>query len=128
MMTPDISLIIEIMLFAEGFNTAKKLSGKFTKLYKLASEQLSKQDHYDFGLRSLRGVLVCAGALKRADASVSEELILLRALRESLSALVIPAYLLLLMVTLFGTLIFAFEFDPSDTDNGSIVPTAEDAG
>ena len=45
-------------------------------------QQLSKQDHYDFGLRSMRGVLVCAGSLKRADASIPEELILLRALRD----------------------------------------------
>jgi dynein heavy chain len=41
MMIPDYGLIAEIMLFAEGFTTAKVLSGKMTKLYKLASEQLS---------------------------------------------------------------------------------------
>jgi dynein heavy chain len=29
------------MLYAEGFSEAKELSGKMTKLYKLASEQLS---------------------------------------------------------------------------------------
>ncbi len=42
MMIPDYGLIAEIMLFAEGFTTAKVLSGKMTKLYKLASEQLSQ--------------------------------------------------------------------------------------
>ena len=41
MMVPDYTLIAEIMLFAEGFSDAKILSGKMTKLYKLASEQLS---------------------------------------------------------------------------------------
>jgi len=50
MMTPDISLIIEIMLFAEGFQTSKVLSKKMTTLYHLMVQQLSKQDHYDFGL------------------------------------------------------------------------------
>lgn len=41
MMIPDYALIAEIMLFAEGFETAFVLSRKMTKLYKLASEQLS---------------------------------------------------------------------------------------
>ena len=64
MMTPDISLIIEIMLFAEGFQTSKALSKKMTTLYHLMVQQLSKQDHYDFGLRSVKSVLNSAGALK----------------------------------------------------------------
>ena len=38
MMVPDYTLIAEIMLFAEGFSEAKRLSGKMTKLYKLSSE------------------------------------------------------------------------------------------
>jgi len=82
MMVPDLALIAEVMLAAEGFRDAKPLAKKTTTLYALMIQQLSKQDHYDFGLRSLRGVLMCAGALKRADASISEELILLRALRD----------------------------------------------
>ncbi len=43
MMVPDYSLIAEIILFAEGFDDAKNLSRKMTKLYKLSSEQLSQQ-------------------------------------------------------------------------------------
>lgn len=38
MMIPDYGLIAEIMLFAEGFGSAKMLSKKMVKLYKLASE------------------------------------------------------------------------------------------
>lgn len=41
MMIPNYALIAEIMLFAEGFTQAKPLSKKMTKLYTLASEQLS---------------------------------------------------------------------------------------
>ena len=42
MMIPDYALIAEIMLFSEGFSIGKQLSKKMTKLYNLASEQLSQ--------------------------------------------------------------------------------------
>ena len=64
MIVPDLEQICEIMLFSEGFNSAKKLAKKMTMLYRLAKEQLSKRSHYDFGLRALKSVLVMAGALE----------------------------------------------------------------
>lgn len=82
MVVPDSNIICEIMLMSEGFNQARILAKKMTVLYKLASEQLSKQYHYDFGLRALKSVLVMAGALKREAADIAEELVLMRALRD----------------------------------------------
>jgi len=51
MMVPDFTLIAEIMMFSEGFNAAKVLAKKMTAIMELSQQQLSKQDHYDYGLR-----------------------------------------------------------------------------
>ncbi|XP_050426983.1 dynein axonemal heavy chain 10-like [Adelges cooleyi] len=79
---PDLELICLIMLFSEGFLQAKVLAKKMTVLYKLAREQLSKQSHYDFGLRALKSVLVMAGELKRSAPDIDEDVVLMRALRD----------------------------------------------
>ena len=70
------------MLMSEGFTMAKVLAKKMTTLYKLSFEQLSKQYHYDFGLRALKSVLVMAGSLKREYSDLGEDLVLMRALRD----------------------------------------------
>ena len=81
MCVPDLRLISEIMLIAEGFLEASSLSRKFITLYKLCKELLSKQDHYDWGLRAIKSVLVVAGMLKRGDRERPEDQVLMRALR-----------------------------------------------
>ncbi|KAM3614782.1 uncharacterized protein V6R79_018954 [Siganus canaliculatus] len=82
MVVPDTELICEIMLVAEGFRAAKLLARKFISLYNLCKEQLSQQDHYDWGLRAVKSVLVVAGALRRRDKSRPEDQVLMRALRD----------------------------------------------
>jgi dynein heavy chain len=82
MVVPNLELICEIMLMAEGFVEASGLARKFNTLYKLNRELLSKQDHYDWGLRAIKSVLVVAGGLKRAEPTIPEEHVLMRALRD----------------------------------------------
>ncbi|EFC49517.1 axonemal dynein heavy chain beta [Naegleria gruberi] len=79
---PDLELICENMLMAEGFKEAKVLAKKFITLYSLNKDLLSKQDHYDWGLRAIKSVLVVAGSLKRAEPSMPETHVLMRALRD----------------------------------------------
>ena len=82
MIRPDLVLICENMLMSEGFQNARPLSVKFVTLYQLASELLSPQPHYDWGLRAVKSVLRVAGMLKRGDPDIDEEGILMRALRD----------------------------------------------
>ncbi|XP_056647538.1 dynein axonemal heavy chain 10 [Diorhabda sublineata] len=79
---PDLEMICMISLFSDGFLESKILAKKMTVLYKLAREQLSKQFHYDWGLRALNSVLRMAGVLKRASPDIKEALVLMRALRD----------------------------------------------
>jgi dynein heavy chain len=79
---PDLELICENILMAEGFVTAKTLARKFVTLYKLCRDLLSKQDHYDWGLRAIKSVLVVAGSFKRGEPDLPEGDLLFRALRD----------------------------------------------
>ena len=79
---PDLELICENMLMAEGFEEAKILAHKFVTLYMLCRDLLSKQLHYDWGLRAIKSVLVVAGGFKRSEPHMPEQAILMRALRD----------------------------------------------
>lgn len=67
MTAPDRQLIAQVMLYSQGFRMAEPLSNKIVPLFILCDEQLSRQSHYDFGLRALKSVLVSAGNIKRAQ-------------------------------------------------------------
>jgi len=63
MTKPDNELISEVILYSEGFTNAKILGRKIISIFQLCKELLSNQQHYDWGLRSIKAVLQLAGQL-----------------------------------------------------------------
>jgi dynein cytoplasmic 1 heavy chain len=73
MTKPDKELITQVMLYSQGFQSAKELASKIVPFFELCLQKLSDQTHYDFGLRALKSVLVTSGNLKRSRYQASDE-------------------------------------------------------
>ena len=68
MTVPDNVVITQVLLYAEGFRFSNVLSTKLAAVFTLAKEFLSEQQHYDWGLRSLKSVIqACGTQLRQAN-------------------------------------------------------------
>lgn len=81
-MVPNYRLIAEIFFYSFGFTDSTNLAGKMTGTFTLCSEQLSKQDHYDYGMRAVRSTINAAGLLKRENPDQDEAQIVLKAVMD----------------------------------------------
>ena len=76
MARPDNELIAEVMLFSEGFKSAKRLAKKIVNIFTLCNQLLSKQQHYDWGLRALKVILCTSGDLMELTRSQGDKAVL----------------------------------------------------
>ncbi|ABN68600.2 Dynein heavy chain, cytosolic (DYHC) [Scheffersomyces stipitis CBS 6054] len=86
MEVPDKEIIVDVILTSQTFHHSKELASIIVPFFEEIERTVSKQSHYDFGLRTLKNMLVKCGMLKRrlgdSDDKLEETIIVLQSIRE----------------------------------------------
>lgn len=69
LVVPDSEVITEVLLATQGFKDASSLASILVNILDNMNSSCSAQKHYDFGLRSLKSIIVHAGKMKRSQNS-----------------------------------------------------------
>ncbi|XP_075742036.1 dynein cytoplasmic heavy chain beethoven [Rhipicephalus microplus] len=72
MAVPDSADIARALLLAGGFEGSQSLAARLVTAFQLARELLVPQQHYDWGLRALKSVLLACGRMRLAAAPPSD--------------------------------------------------------
>lgn len=72
--------IAEVILYSQGFKEAKEISKNVISLFNNLEKQLSRQTHYDFGLRAIKSTLNYCGKVKRNNLSEDETFVIYQGL------------------------------------------------
>lgn len=75
---PDLQIIVEVILTSKLFKYANRLALQIVPFFLELSSRCSKQKHYDFGLRALKGILrMCRLQAKEQSATFEDEVLLI---------------------------------------------------
>ncbi|OAF63774.1 hypothetical protein A3Q56_08520, partial [Intoshia linei] len=78
MSKPDIDVIGQVILYSDGFKFAERITKKLETLFNLSRTLLSKQQHYDWGLRCLSSVIVSSGKMliqfEKSEITIEDEI------------------------------------------------------
>ncbi|KAG7660522.1 DYN1 [[Candida] subhashii] len=72
MTRPDSEKIVEVILTSQAFEHSRELAKIIVPFFSKLDESVSKQAHYDFGLRALKSMLLRCGVTKRRVEKESE--------------------------------------------------------
>ena len=70
---PDPKIIIDVFLSSKGFVNSLSLAKKLTSMFHICQKMLSKQPHYEFGLRSIKTVINLSVVFRDKQREKSEE-------------------------------------------------------
>ncbi|CAL1298108.1 unnamed protein product, partial [Larinioides sclopetarius] len=78
---PDVFTVIQVYLFAYGFKDAKAMATDIKAVFSMAKDQLSKHEHYEFGLKTIINFLKHAGKQKRFNPKLTDLEVIVVSLR-----------------------------------------------